>query len=49
MFQSETVAKAIGMNTKSLFYPNIRMGKALSESSKETLSRIEISYMAMTV
>ena len=47
--QSETAAKSIGMNMKGLFYPNVRMGKALKESSSETLSRIEITYNARTM
>ena len=47
--QSETTAKSIGMNMKALFYPSMRMGKALKESSGESLTRIEISYKASTI
>ena len=49
LIQSETASKSIGMNMKGLFYPNIRMGKALKESSNETLTRIEITYSATTI
>ena len=49
LVQSETAAKSIGMNMKGLFYPNIRMGKALKESINETLTRIEITYGARTM
>ena len=34
------------MNTKAMFYPTVRMGKALRESKDEGTSRIEISYTA---
>ena len=44
--QSESAAKAIGMNTKGLFYPSVRMGQALAESRNEGQSRIEITYTA---
>ena len=36
------------MNTKAIFYPSMRMGKALRESKDEGLSRIEITYIAKT-
>ena len=49
LIQSEAAAKSIGMNMKGLFYPNIRMGKALQESANETKSRIEITYKASTL
>ena len=49
MFQSESVQKSLGMNTKAMFYPGIRMGKALRESKDEGLFRIEITYTAKTV
>ena len=49
LIQSETAAKSIGMNMKGLFYPNLRMGKALRESSNETLTRIEITYTATSM
>ena len=49
LIQSEAAAKSIGMNMKGLFYPNIRMGKALQESANETMSRIEITYKASTL
>ena len=47
--QSESVQKAIGMNTKAIFYPNVRMGLALNESQTSGLSRIEITFTANTV
>ena len=34
------------MNTKAMFYPTVRMGKALRESKDEGMSRIEITYTA---
>ena len=34
---------------KGLFYPNMRMGKALKESINHTMSRIEITYSANTI
>ena len=34
------------MNTKNLFFPSVRMGRALIESRKEGLSRVEITYTA---
>ena len=46
LLQSETVAKSLGMNTKALFYPSVRMGQALVESRDEGQSRIEITYTA---
>ena len=49
LLQSETASKSIGMNMKGLFYPNVRMGKALRESLNETLTRIEITYTATTM
>ena len=49
LIQSETAAKAIGMNMKGLFCPNVRMNQALKGSCNETMSRIEISYIAHTV
>ena len=49
LFQSETAAKAIGMNTRGLFCPHVRMSRVLKETSNETLSRIEISYIAPTL
>ena len=49
LLQSETAAKSIGMNMKGLFYPNMRMGRALKESINETMSRIEITYTANTI
>ena len=48
LFQSESVQKSLGMNTKAIFYPSMRMGKALRESKDEGLSRIEITYIAKT-
>ena len=36
------------MNTKAIFYPALRMGKAIRESKDEGLSRIEITYTART-
>ena len=49
LIQSETASKAIGMNMKGLFCPNVRMNQALKGSCNETMSRIEISYIAHTV
>ena len=46
LLQSESVVKSLGMNTKGLFYPSVRMGQALSESRCEGQSRIEITYTA---
>ena len=46
LLQSETVSKSLVMNTNGLFVPNIRMGRALSESRNEGQSRIEITYSA---
>ena len=34
------------MNTGGLFFPSVRMGRALSESREEGLSRVEITYTA---
>ena len=39
----------LGMNTNGLYYPTVRMGRALSESRNEGQSRIEITYTASTV
>ena len=36
------------MNTNGLFFPSVRMGRALSESRQEGLSRIEITYTAIS-
>lgn len=49
LLQSETAAKSLGMNMKGLFYPNMRMGKALKESINQTMTRIEITYSANTI
>ena len=46
MMQSESVVKSLGMNTKAIFYPTVRMGRALKESSNQGMSRIEITYTA---
>ena len=46
MIQSESVVKSLGMNTKAIFYPTVRMGRALKESSNQGMSRIEITYTA---
>ena len=32
------------MNTKGLFFPSVRMGRALIESREVGLSRVEITY-----
>ena len=47
LVQSESVTKAVGMNMKGLFYPSIRMRKALRESQNRGLTRIEITYTAL--
>ena len=44
--QSESVMKAVGMNTKAIFYPTMRMHRKLQESVNEGLSRIELTYSA---
>ena len=49
LLQSETVTKNLGMNTKGLFYPSVRMNLALKESHQYTQSRIEITYSAKTL
>ena len=49
LLQSDAAAKSVGMNMKGLFYPNVRMGKALKESNNETMTRIEITYMATSM
>ena len=46
MLQSESVMKSLGMNCKDMFYPGVRMGRALRESSDYGMSRIEITYTA---
>ena len=46
LLQSESVKKSLGMNTKSIFYPQTHMGGALKESREIGLTRIEISYTA---
>ena len=46
--QSESVQKSVGMNYKSLFYPSVRMGCALKETQDTGLSRIEITYTALS-
>ena len=44
LFQSESAAKSIGMNTRTIFYSSAHMYRALREASHEGLTRIEISY-----
>ena len=46
LLQSESVTKSVGMNTKAMFYPTMRMGQALIESREEGQTRIEITYSA---
>ena len=46
LLQSESVTKAVGMNTKGLFYPNMQMQRKLQESINVGLSRIELTYTA---
>ena len=48
LLQSESAAKAVGMNLKGIFYPNLRMGRTLKESALDGLCRIEITYTAST-
>lgn len=48
LLQSDGVLKQLGMNTRALFYPSIRMGQALTESRDAGLTRIEITYTADT-
>ena len=44
LLQSESVQKSLGMNTKAIFYPSVRMGRVLLEGANHGISRIEISY-----
>ena len=37
------------MNTSSIFYPSLRMGKTLREFQNEGATRVEISYYADSV
>ena len=46
MIQSESVLKSLGMDMKGIFYPKIRMGRALRESMQDGNSRLEITYTA---
>jgi len=48
LLQSDGVLKQLGMNTKALFFPSVRMGQALVESRDVGLTRIEITYTADT-
>ena len=40
--------KSLGMNTKAIYYPNVRMSRALADSREAGLTRIEITYQAFT-
>ena len=40
--------KSLGMNTKAIYYPNVRMYRALADSREAGLTRIEITYQAFT-
>ena len=44
LMQSDSVSKALGMNTNAFYYPSVRMGQALSECRDEGQSRIEITF-----
>ena len=46
--QSESVQKSLGMNYKAIYYPSVRMGRALRESQEAGLTRIEITFTATT-
>ena len=43
LMQSETAAKSLGINSKGLYYPSVRMDQALKESKDVGQSRIEIT------
>ena len=47
-FQSDGVMKSMGMNTKAIYYPGVRMSRALTDSREAGLTRIEITYQAFT-
>ena len=47
LMQSESVTKSLGMNTKGIYYPTVRMNQALIESRDVGQSRIEITYTAV--
>ena len=49
LIQSESVQKAIGMNTNGIFYPPMRMYKVNKEFQNEGITRIEISYYADSI
>ena len=48
LLQSESVAKSLGMNTNNIFCPTLHMGRKLKETKDEGLSRIEITYTAVS-
>ena len=48
MMQSESVMKSLGMNSKAIFYPGVRMGRVLKETANNGTSRIEITYTALS-
>ena len=49
LLQSKGAAKSLGMNTPSLFCPSVRMGQSMAACGKQSMSRIEITYTAMTM
>ena len=49
LLQSESVKKAVGMNTNLLYYPSAHMQKTLQEFKYEGVTRIEISYNSDSV
>ena len=48
LMQSDSAMKSLGMNTKGLYYPSVRMGQALKETKDVGQSRIEITYTAVS-
>ena len=48
-FQSAGVCKFLGMNTRGLFCPDVRMSQALNEARNVGLTRYEITYTAKTL
>ena len=49
LLQCESTGKSLGMNTKSIYFPSMRMQRVLQEFKNEGITRIEISYSADSV
>ena len=47
LMQSDSAMKSLGINTRAIYYPTVRMGQALRESRDVGQSRIEITYTAV--